>query len=147
MFHLQGLASASLCLVRSVCVSNQAPASSGGYNTLADQHWESLQKQLCDIKKGLKAASKLHDMASEVEDQSTRFSAAVDQLGEALQENQIHLDDLGYLIKFRKTKDGVALNVAMAKNVTKTSVTALQCMIESSKSLRALMPKRPIGDE
>lgn len=106
-----------------------------------------MNKQWCDLKKGIKAASRLHEQASEVEEPSSRFVTALEQLAESLQENQIHLDDLGYLLKFRKTKEGVAINVAVARTTTKTSVAVLQSMIDSAKSLRALMPKKPASEE
>ena len=52
------------------------------------------------------------------------------------------VSDLGYLIKFKRNKNNETLTVRLAQECVQTSAAGLQALLDSSKQMRALLPKQ-----
>ena len=102
---------------------------------------EALNKCWCDASKALKVASKLCDIAGDVEGPTARLKAAHQELQESTENCQKLVDDLGFAIKFMKTRSGAVLSVKQAQDLTFDAAKNLQDVLDITKSVRVLMPK------
>ena len=105
---------------------------------------EKMSTMCVDMGKANKAATKIMDAGSMVDPiPSVRFERALTSLRDALEKSETMASDLAWICKFRKMRDGGALNLPSAKAFQKSCAEVLAEVFDSMKGVRALMPAPP----
>ena len=94
------------------------------------------------LDKSGKAAKKLFDLAGAVHNPSIVFEQVRSSLLTAMEAADTVAADLGFLIKFDKTRSGQRLTVDVANSALATAGKALSSLMDTSKSIRALLPRK-----
>ena len=102
---------------------------------------EHLNKTWCDLSKASKVASGLWDKGLNIDGPSARFQKTCQDLADVLEKTEAVLGDLGFVLKFKKMKSG-AMTVTAAQTLQTSSAEIMIELLESSKALKALMPKK-----
>ncbi len=92
--------------------------------------------------KANKAVQKLLDDALSVAIKGSRLTSSVEELTTLHGKLKSSLGDLGFLLKFKKTKDGQPLNSGTARAFLAMAAKMLQDIIDVTKLCRTLMPKK-----
>ena len=107
---------------------------------------EKMSMMSVDMGKANKAATKIMDAGSMVDPiPSVRFERALTSLRDALEKSETMASDLAWICKFRKMRDGGALDLPSAKAFQKNCAEVLAEVFDSMKGMRALMPAPPKG--
>ena len=101
---------------------------------------EKMSMMSVDMGKANKAATKIMDAGSMVDPiPSVRFQRALTSLRDALEKSETMASDLAWICKFRKMRDGGALNLPSAK-AFQNCAEVLAEVFDSMKGMRVLMP-------
>ena len=104
---------------------------------------DKLNEAYCGIIKAQKAASALQGRAEQMLDESSqKFKVAFDGMLQSMEASEQLACDLGFLIKFKKSRSKQPLTIPLAQGVLRMVASSLQDLLDSSKSLKALMPKK-----
>ena len=102
---------------------------------------EQMNKAWTDIAKANKASTTMASKAMAVFPKSAKFSQHYHDLQKCLEGIEGMHGDLGFLIRFRKSRDGQSLTATMAKQVLGLCAIATSDLIDSAKTMKAMMPK------
>ena len=106
-----------------------------------DECMEKLNEAWAGITKAQKAAAGLAGRGEVLlDDATTKFKATYHELVKCMEATESLNSDLSFLIRFKKTKDQQQLSVPLAQKVLRMVASNLQDLVDSSKSLKALLP-------
>ena len=101
---------------------------------------ESLNKAFVDLGKANKLGTKIASLAEAVDPKTSRLVADYKDLIVKLEDCEKASSDLGFLIRFKKSREGHELNVEVGQAALNMSARALQDLIDVSKTVKALLP-------
>ena len=109
-----------------------------------DEMWEKLNKGYIDATKALKVAEKISAEANKVnpEGKTPKFASLHDDLEAAQEALTLKVDDMAFMLKFKKTKAGDAIDVPSAKKLMRELSVTLGLLMDNMKTLRVLFPKK-----
>ena len=103
---------------------------------------EHLNKTWVDMTKATKATSSVWDKALNMPSPSPRVESCCTKVAEALEKAEEVVAEVGWILKFKKMKGGSALSVSAAQSLQSKAAELLCELLDYTKSLRALMPKK-----
>ena len=104
---------------------------------------EKLNEAWVGITKAQKAAAALQGGAEQLLDDATaKFKSTFAERFKCMEATESLSSDLSVLLCFKKTRDQQPLSVTLAQNVLRMVASNLQELVDSSKSLKALLPKK-----
>lgn len=115
-----------------------APVSSAAW----DEVHEKLSTTCVDMGKAVKASTKVYSAGLNLDDPSRRQQTAITALEESLQSAEKLCDELGWMCKYKKAKNGDKVTVPGAKAVQAEAARCLRDLVDSTKSLRVLLPQK-----
>ena len=113
-------------------------------NTIADNNelMKRLNKAFVDMDKATKGITKLYNIGVEVDDKPQKLVVQLDETEQAMQKVEVLTSDVGYIIKYRKDKDGNKMNINAGKMIIKEAASALADLLLNGKALKALLPSK-----
>lgn len=117
-------------------------ASSSADTPTFDVAKEKLEKAYQDMNKAAKATQKLLDEATMIEGKSARMQSCIEELCVLAENLESSIGDLGFFLKFKKTKAGQPLNNESAKAFLVMAAKMLNDIIDVTKLTRSLLPKK-----
>ena len=105
------------------------------------EHMEKLNATWCEMKKAIAVGDKILKQACAVTGAGKTFMMSRDMLSNAVEQAEIKFADLGFLVKFRKDRQGQKLCADMAKATQVNSVAVTRDLVDAGKQLRSLIPK------
>ncbi len=123
--------------------SQAGSASSTGTNEATQECLEKLNKAYTDMQKASKVATSLNSRAENLPEskRTDSLKAAHKQLLETMEATEKIHTDLGFLVKFKKSREQQPLTVPLAQEVVKMCACNLQNLIDTCKAMKAMLPK------
>lgn len=102
---------------------------------------EQLNKVWVDLSKALKVCEALVSKAEVSQGLSVKCKQAQQDLQSCCEKTDLCLADLGYVLKYKKNKQGEQVGVMAAKQIVEAAAGTLQELLDCGKALKALLPK------
>ena len=102
---------------------------------------EKLNEAWGGLDNAVKLSSKIQAKAEEsLQGASSKFKTSFQEITSTMEIADSCVADLGFLVKYKKTRDHLELTIPLAQKVLTMAATALQNLMDSTKSMRALLP-------
>ena len=103
---------------------------------------EKLNEAWIGLEKACKASMKILSRGEEnLDGASGKFKASLQELNSTMEAADSIVADVGFLLKYKKTRAQQELSVPLAMKVLTMAATCLQNLLDGTKSMRALLPK------
>ncbi len=100
-----------------------------------------LTKCSVDLEKGCRAVTKVLDRGRQVPNPSSRLQQSLSEMSACWERAEMTSSDLAFMLKFKKTKGQIPVNLEVAQATQKSAAEALADLIDSGKALKAMLPK------
>jgi len=94
------------------------------------------------MQKAVKASSKVYQAGWSLDTPSTRQQVAITALEEALQGAERLVEELSWMLKYKKAKDGEKVTVPSAKIAQAAAARSLGELVDTTKGLKVLLPQK-----
>lgn len=103
---------------------------------------EKLEKAYIDMQKASKLTGKVLQDVEQAASKSSRLVSTATELGSLHETLESMMSDLGFVLKFNKTRDGQAVTPQVAQSVLKMCAKVLQDVLDVTKQTKSLLPEK-----
>ena len=92
--------------------------------------------------KSIKFSTKVFNEADVLSGTSRNFVRAKEALRIALEQSSCHHQDLGFMVQFKKSKDGTPMSVVGSQALQRLCAECTQDLLDCTKQLKAVIPAK-----